>query len=360
MKRAILCGLVAAAGAASGTALADDDTGSFYIAPMGSYDLVDDHRAAKNDFGFDVALGYNIAPHWAAEINYSNFSLPIPSAVGIHDKLEAWTVDGVYKILPNSIIDPYAIIGGGDLDNIIGSGAGTTHHGLTAEGGIGALTNIGPQTGSFRVKLRTEAKYRREWIQNMAYNPNNPGDVLFNIGVQFEFGAPQPPAPKMAEVAPEPAPPPPPPPPPPPDSDHDGVLDSMDKCPNTPPGDKVDSVGCTIKDEIKLQGVNFATDSADLVPESSYVLNYAVDTLKKYPEMVIEVRGHTDNKGSKKHNVMLSQKRAESVMNYLKEHGVSNTMTAKGFGEENPIADNKTADGRLENRRVSLRIVGGP
>jgi OOP family OmpA-OmpF porin len=143
------------------------------------------------------------------------------------------------------------------------------------------------------------------------------------------------------------------------DSDGDGVIDSIDKCPNTPKGDRVDSVGCTIKDEIKLQGVNFATDSADLVSESDVVLSYAVDTLKKYPNLVIEVRGHTDNRGSKKHNLALSQRRAESVQRYLKEHGVTNSMTAKGYGQNNPIADNKTTDGRLENRRVTLRIVSG-
>ena len=121
-----------------------------------------------------------------------------------------------------------------------------------------------------------------------------------------------------------------------------------------------DSVGCTIKDEIKLPGVTFATNSADLVPESAATLNYAVDTLKKYPQMIIEVRGHTDNRGSDKLNLNLSQRRAESVMNYLKDHGVTNSLTAKGYGKENPIADNKTEEGRLANRRVTLRIVGGP
>jgi OOP family OmpA-OmpF porin len=50
--------------------------------------------------------------------------------------------------------------------------------------------------------------------------------------------------------------------------------------------------------------------------------------------------------------------RAESVMRYLKQHGVTNSMTAKGYGKDRPIADNKTADGRLQNRRVSLKIVG--
>ncbi len=123
---------------------------------------------------------------------------------------------------------------------------------------------------------------------------------------------------------------------------------------------QVNSVGCTIKDEIKLPGVVFATNSADLGAESDSVLHYAADTLNKYPQMAIEVRGHTDNRGSDKLNLDLSQRRAEAVMNYLKAHGVTNTMTAKGYGKANPIADNNTADGRLENRRVALHIVCGP
>ena len=106
--------------------------------------------------------------------------------------------------------------------------------------------------------------------------------------------------------------------------------------------------------------VNFATASWTLTPESDYVLQYAVATLKKYPQMVIEVDGHTDNRGTEKHNLILSQHRAESVMQYLQDHGVTNTMTAKGFGKTRPIADNGTPDGRLQNRRVALHIVAGP
>jgi OOP family OmpA-OmpF porin len=132
----------------------------------------------------------------------------------------------------------------------------------------------------------------------------------------------------------------------------------IDQCPNTPKGDKVDAVGCTIKDEIKLQGVNFATGCAELIPTSDFVLGYAVSSLKKNPSLIIEVDGHTDSVGSAKKNLVLSQARAESVMQYLKQHGVTNTLTAVGYGKDRPIADNKTADGRLQNRRVSLKIVG--
>jgi OmpA-OmpF porin, OOP family len=205
--------------------------------------------------------------------------------------------------------------------------------------------------------LRAEAKYRYEFIQNVAYVPKDPGDVLVSAGFQFMFGAPV----KPTAVAPPPppppapAPPPPPPPPPPLDSDGDGVPDSIDRCPNTPNGDVVDQWGCTIK----LERVHFATNKAVILPESDEVLDQAVAVLKEHPNLVIEVDGHTDSTGSPAHNLDLSQRRADSVMQYLHSHGVTNTMTSKGYGEEKPIADNATKDGRALNRRVGLHIVGG-
>ena len=113
------------------------------------------------------------------------------------------------------------------------------------------------------------------------------------------------------------------------------------------------------KGDIVLQGVNFATNSADLIPESTSVLDRQVTQLKSYPNLAIEVRGYTDNRGSAAYNLNLSQHRAESVMHYMQQHGVTNPMTAKGFGKEDPIADNATKDGQLTNRRVTLHIVGG-
>jgi iron complex outermembrane receptor protein len=111
--------------------------------------------------------------------------------------------------------------------------------------------------------------------------------------------------------------------------------------------------------DIILQGVNFATNSADLIPNSTSALDREVNQLKAYPNLAIEVRGYTDNRGSAAYNLNLSQRRAESVMHYLQQHGVTNPMTAKGFGKEDPIADNTSKDGQLTNRRVSLHIEGG-
>jgi len=359
MKRVILGGLLAATGAASSAVMAADDTGATYFSALGTYSFLDDHRQSKDDFGYQVGLGHNFSPNWAGEINFNKGNFDIPGT-GTNQTLTGYSADLLYKFLPDSVFRPYVLAGGGLLSDSISGG--DTHDAFLAEVGAGLLTGIGSQTGSTRVQLRTEAKYRLEWANPGLYGPKDPSDLIFGVGLQVMFGAPVPqPAARVAPPPPPPAPAPPPPPPPPAplDSDGDGVPDSIDQCPNTPKGDKVDAVGCTIKSEIKLEGVNFATDSADLVPESAYVLDQAVLTLKKYPELVIEVHGHTDNRGSQKHNLPLSQRRAESVMRYLREHGVTNTMTAKGYGQEHPIADNATAEGRLQNRRVSLKIASG-
>jgi OOP family OmpA-OmpF porin len=141
------------------------------------------------------------------------------------------------------------------------------------------------------------------------------------------------------------------------DSDADGVVDSQDKCPDTPKGDRVDAVGCSFKDEIRLPGVVFETNSADLKPESIPVLQGAVATLKRYPDLGIEVAGHTDSRGSDAYNLDLSARRAATVLKFLQDSGVTNTVTSRGYGERQPIASNTTEDGRQQNRRVVLRVL---
>ncbi len=362
MKRVILGGLLAAASVVGGSALAADaydDTGAWYLAPLGQYTFLDKDRISNNRQGYQVGLGYNFAPHFALEVAQSNGSFRIDNA-GASEKLSATSLDLLYKFLPvTSMVRPFVIGGTGSITDNIGR-ISKNNTGWLAEAGAGVLIGIGDQTGSTRFQFRTEAKYRYEFMKYTQNVPNDPKDVVLGVGFQLMFGAPTPPPPP-----PPPPPPvvrelPPPPPPPPPvdgDDDGDGVPNSIDRCPNTPRGDMVDAYGCTIKDEIKLEGVNFATASWALVPESAYVLDYGVATLKKHPNLVIEVHGHTDSVGSVKYNIVLSQHRAESVMTYLREHGVTNTMTAKGYGKEHPIADNATADGRLQNRRVALHIV---
>jgi outer membrane protein OmpA-like peptidoglycan-associated protein len=106
-----------------------------------------------------------------------------------------------------------------------------------------------------------------------------------------------------------------------------------------------------------LRGVNFATNSATIDPASSVVLDVAAEQLLARPGVKVVVEGHTDSTGSDAYNQGLSQRRADSVLNYLVRKGVpAGRLTARGFGESNPVASNDTAEGRALNRRVALEV----
>ncbi|MBA3562849.1 MAG: OmpA family protein [Gammaproteobacteria bacterium] len=142
------------------------------------------------------------------------------------------------------------------------------------------------------------------------------------------------------------------------DSDGDGVVDSQDECPDTPSGVRVDANGCELTAEIRLRDVHFAFDSAEILPGAERVLENAVKTLRRYPDLEVEIAGHTDNAGAEEYNLDLSQRRAESVRQYLVDNDVDDgNLTARGYGESKPIEDNDTEEGREENRRVVLRIL---
>jgi outer membrane protein OmpA-like peptidoglycan-associated protein len=142
------------------------------------------------------------------------------------------------------------------------------------------------------------------------------------------------------------------------DGDGDGVVDALDKCPNTPAGDKVDNQGCTLLKTIVLKGVNFDFNTAQLRADASAILDDAVAILKRYPALKVEVAGHTDSNGADAYNQRLSENRAKAVMDYFVGKGVDAAqLSAKGYGESEPVADNATADGRAQNRRVELRIL---
>ncbi len=113
--------------------------------------------------------------------------------------------------------------------------------------------------------------------------------------------------------------------------------------------------------KIVLRNVFFDFGKATLRPESYSELNRLADVLKKYPGMVIEISGHTDNIGSLKTNMRLSQKRAEAVVEYLVSQGVNpEQLIARGYGPTRPIASNKTEEGRQQNRRVEAKIISNP
>ncbi len=140
------------------------------------------------------------------------------------------------------------------------------------------------------------------------------------------------------------------------DTDKDGVYDYRDKCPNTEAGQPVDNDGCDLAQEYRLENVNFEFDSANLTAAAKQTLDEDVKILLRNDNLKVEVAGHTDNVGSAEYNIGLSQRRAESVRSYLISKGAkAANMTAKGYGETDPISTNDTDAGRALNRRVEFR-----
>ena len=155
------------------------------------------------------------------------------------------------------------------------------------------------------------------------------------------------------------------------DSDNDGVSDGIDTCPDTPAGLKVDANGCPIEvteketelldtGMIRLQNVNFETNKADILPESYPTLDAVGTLLLRWPQLRLEIGGHTDSRGSAAKNLKLSQARAESVRSYLlqKFEGLGdNQFTVKGYGKTKPIVPNTNELNWAKNRRVEFVVI---
>jgi len=155
------------------------------------------------------------------------------------------------------------------------------------------------------------------------------------------------------------------------DSDGDGVSDGADLCPGTPRGVKVDNRGCPIpaakvplvqllreRKAVVLDGVEFDIDQDTLRPESLTTLNEVATSLKDWSDVRLEVQGHCSEPGTDEHNMDLSRRRAAAVKAYLVSQGIgASRLEAKGYGENRPIADNSTVEGRQVNRRVELHVI---
>jgi OmpA-OmpF porin, OOP family len=147
-----------------------------------------------------------------------------------------------------------------------------------------------------------------------------------------------------------------------PDSDGDGLNDKEDKCP-TEAGTKENN-GCpAVKQEIVekvnyvAKNVLFKLGSDKLTPESFIALDELVDVLKKNANLQLSIDGYTDNTGTPKINLSLSQQRADAVKKYLVQKGIDAArIKSVGHGQENPVADNSTEEGRARNRRVEMKV----
>lgn len=155
------------------------------------------------------------------------------------------------------------------------------------------------------------------------------------------------------------------------DNDNDGVLNSVDKCPTTPKGTKVDASGCKIvaltqvvetetvvcPPKINLH-INFKFDSSEIEEESKPRVNDFSEFLKCTPEYKANIIGHTDSTGSDAYNLKLSDRRANAVRDMIVKYGVpADKISTTAKGETEPVATNKTKEGRAQNRRIEAELI---
>jgi len=362
MKRVLLLCALAVPAMVASTMAAAVPGDEWYITPQVGAISPDHQRDLKhNDWLYGVALGRELGPFINAELNFNGARINNGRGTG-HLDTYGYSLDVLGILNRTGRFSPYLTVGVGAESNVSVPGNTLTNQTkLMTQAGVGTFINLWRSAdGTQAFALRPEVKAR--W--------DDPGkgdhlvDYIALFGFQYSFGGSRTPAPE--------APPPPPPvvqaapaaavvPATPPDSDHDGVPDNIDQCPDTPAGVQVDAVGCPLKGSITLEGVNFEYNSAALTAPSHAPLDEIASGLQKHPRLKVEIQGHTDSTGSVAYNMKLSQKRADSVRDYLVNGGAKpEQLVTKGYGPTQPAASNKTAEGRAKNRRVVMFVVSNP
>lgn len=323
-----------------------------YIGIQGLYTDPDSERSfgladINRGVGVDLLYGWQSQKRWGYELHGWAQTFETGDDLRTDFYHYGLGADLFYAFGDRSHFTPFILIGGGATYNdIYPNGAEDDGYDWFANGGVGFVT--GPFTKVGQLRLRGEVRYVYDGFAD-GY-----GDIRYALGIEIplfkekaiEMAAATETT-KIVEVPTGLT-----------DSDGDGVVDEKDKCPDTPAGSRVDGDGCPFEKVINLKGVTFEFNKTRLRPDAQTILDWAVGVLKKYPDMNVEIAGHTDSVGSDEYNQKLSEGRAQSVMQYFVEHGVPESqLTAKGYGESQPIADNKTDEGRELNRRVELRIL---
>lgn len=377
-KRQLLV-LLAACLALPGASVAQDEdkTASaaienrFYVSPMASYTLADSDRGTDDGVGGSLVVGKMFRSQFGIELE------ALYSSYDAEDEGDSATLigGGLRGVLFPSKGNYYGLLG-------LGYGRFEDHPGADPEYDSAVITlGVGYLLGPFNfvasgISVRAEAAMRtdvhsRDQTADSFNNALNEG--LFNLGLLIPVGAAAkplpPPEPEPVEVV-EPvaiA-----------DTDGDGVADPADQCPDTPAGTSVDErgcppppppacesgaegvslAGCQPGQTVVLHGVNFEFDKATLTVNARTILDQVASALTDAPQIRVEVGGHTDARGSDAYNQELSERRAQSVVDYLVGKGIApERLQAAGYGETTPVADNETDEGRELNRRVELRII---
>lgn len=283
-----------------------------------------------------TGLEWAFNDRWAVEVLYAEDDTRFEDGTGRAD-ITTWQLGmlyygGSYIGAPNRI-RPYLALGAGEID--IDADLWDTVE-TTVNGGVGLRWMI---TGG--LGLRAEAR--------MLYSLDEHNkDTLLSVGLNYYFGKTSAAA-EVAASAPVG------------DEDGDGVPDDRDQCAGTPAGARVDSVGCPLPvtrvASIRLM-VNFGFDSSHVEERYFDDLGELATFLRRFEDVYVDIEGHTDSTGPEDYNQLLSQRRAQAVIELLvNQYGIApRRLEAKGYGESRPVADNGTAEGRAENRRVMATL----
>lgn len=348
--------------AMSATTLADEIPG-VTVSPMLGYTFLKDD--IENAGHWSLGLGYQFNNPWAVEFMYSDLSTDITNQAVDLD-FTRWQIDGLYHTEQIGDIRPYFAFGVGEADYDFSNGQSDSDPLFNV--GVGAKYALGESNTSLRGDFRL-----------LNGGGRNQASIAMSLGIQHVFGQAQAKAkPMMAMKTEAPV----------LDSDNDGVMDNVDKCPTTPAGVDVTTMGCPRDDDgdgvanyedqcpdttdkramIEASGcykmlketvkvdlmVEFDNNSADSRNEHRTEVQKVFEFMTSYPNTNVTIEGHTDSRGSEGYNKNLSQQRADSVAEMLiTDFGIKRSrVSARGYGEERPIATNETNAGRQKNRRV--------
>jgi OOP family OmpA-OmpF porin len=313
------------------------EPGQFFLNPFVGYQWYDNDTGIKDSSFWGVGGEKQFTKDYGVELQYiRDINAKIKNG-GPGVDAERVLVDGIYYTPQFGMFQPYLKLGAGHVR--YDANGGGSEDGTEIGAGFGTRLLF-----SNHWSARLEAKALHELDDSLTHG-------LVSFGISYALGAESKPAPVAAAPAPVVAP------PAPVDSDGDGVTDDLDKCPNTPRGREVDSVGCEYHlnktEEMKLD-ILFATNKADITEQYVGEVERAAKFLKRYADVKAVIEGHTDSDGSDAYNQKLSQRRADAVKDALvTRYGIDAArLRAVGYGESRPVASNATKDGKAQNRRV--------
>ncbi len=281
-------------------------------------------------YQFNELNDFEIKPRF--DLDYINISDYSHGVKGLYKG----SLNGVYEFASDNVISPY-IVGGIGYEFVDGSINDTFETHTFAQGGGGLSYH---QEDGYKFNL--EAK-----VLQIINKDDQDNEVILTAGISIPLSkfksAPEEvinECPKKIEA---------------PDEDRDGVTDMLDQCPETPCYFTVDAYGCPIKATLRI---HFDTNKADIRNYSMIKVERFATFLIRNKGTTVKVIGHTDSDADDAYNMILSQKRADSVVAKLVELGVSqNRLTSKGEGESMPVASNSTVSGKSLNRRIEVELT---